>query len=81
MSGGYSSFGDTDNVYIVKSDGSTYSYSNLTGGFFRVSSQIQAGDTIVIPFKAEKFGELRAAAEITQIVYQMALAAAAVNSF
>jgi len=81
LSGGFSSFGDTDNIYIVKSDGSTFSYSNLTDGFFRGSSQIQAGDTIVIPFQAEKFGQLRAASEVTQIIYQMAIAAAAVNSF
>jgi len=81
LSGGFSSFGDIDNVYIVKSDGSTYSYSKVTGGFFRGSSQIQPGDTIVIPFQVEKFGQLRAASEVTQIIYQMAIAAAAVNSF
>jgi protein involved in polysaccharide export with SLBB domain len=83
LSGGFSSFGDTNNVYIVKSDGSTYSYSTVKGGFFRDSSQIQAGDTIVIPFQAEKFEQLRlrAAGEITTIFYQMAIAAAAVNSF
>ena len=81
LSGSFSSFGDEDNVYIIKSDGSTYSYSKVTDGFFRGSSQIQPGDTIVVPFKAEKFGELRAASEITQIIYQMAIAAAAVNSF
>ena len=82
MSGGLSSFGDTDNVYIVKIDGSTYSYSNnISGGFFRESFQVESGDTIVVPFQVEKFGALRATTEITQIVYQMALAAAAVNSF
>jgi len=81
LSGGLSSFGDTDNIYVVKNDGSTFSYSNVRGSFFRGSSQIQAGDTIVIPFQAEKFGQLRAASEVTQIIYQMALATAAINSF
>ena len=81
LSGGLTSFGDTSNIYVVKSDGSTVSYSNLTGGFFRTSSQLQAGDTIIVPFQADRFGQIRATTEITQIIYQMALAAAAVNSF
>ena len=79
LSGGFTTFGDTSNIYVVKSNGSTFTFSN-DGGFFR-SSKLEAGDTIVIPFQADKFSSLRATTEITQIVYQMALAAAAVNSF
>ena len=81
LSGDLTSFGDTSNIYIVKSNGLTVSFGNVKGGFFRTSSQLEAGDTIIVPFQADRFGQLRATTEITQIIYQMALAAAAVNSF
>tara|TARA_B100001142_G_C14348977_1_gene661296 strand:- start:9423 stop:12305 length:2883 start_codon:yes stop_codon:yes gene_type:complete len=81
LSGGLTSFGDTSSIYVVKSNGLTVSYSDVKGGFFRSSSQLEAGDTIIVPFEADRFGQLRATTEITQIIYQMALAAAAVNSF
>jgi len=81
LSGGVTSFGDTSNIYIVKSNGLTISFGDVSGAFFRSSSQLEAGDTIIVPFQADKFGQLRATTEITQIIYQMALAAAAVNSF
>ena len=39
------------------------------------------GDTIVVPLEVQPFSGIKATTEITQIIYQMALAAAAVNSF
>ena len=42
---------------------------------------IKAGDTIVVPLKIRNFDGLQATTEIKQIVYQMAVAAAAVSSF
>ena len=51
-------------------------------GFFRgVNSGLEPGDTIVLPIKLDRFSALKATTEITQIIYQMSLAAAAVNSF
>ena len=85
MSGGLNDYADNDSIYVIKQNGSV----NIVGrtsrsseGFFRGSSRgIEAGDTIVIPLKINTFSGLKATTEITQIVYQMALAAAAVNSF
>ena len=82
LSGGMTDFADESNIYIIKSDGSIISPSQITSGFFRSSSsQLTSGDTIVVPLEIGSFNQIRAATEITQIIYQMALAAAAVNSF
>ena len=55
---------------------------HLVAGFFRgVNSGLEPGDTIVLPIKLDRFSALKATTEITQIIYQMSLAAAAVNSF
>ena len=82
LSGGVTSFADNNNIYLIKSDGSIVSPSQLSSGFFRASgSIIDPGDTIVVPLELQPFSTIKATTEITQIIYQMALAAAAVNSF
>ena len=51
-------------------------------GFFKRNSEgLEPGDSIVVPLQVQPFSRIRATTEITQIIYQMALAAAAVNSF
>ena len=81
LSGGLNDFADRRNAYIIKPTGSVISLAS-SGGFFRdTSSSIQPGDTLVIPIKINTFSGLKATTEVTQIIYQMALAAAAVNSF
>ncbi len=82
LSGGTTTFADTDNIYVIKSDGSIISPNQLSSGFFRgKNNNIRAGDTVVVPLEVDSFSNVRAANEITQIIYQMAVAAAAVNSF
>ena len=83
LSGGANEFADSNTIYIVKSDGSIVSPDQLSkNGFFRASSSIlENGDTIVVPLTVKPFSAIRATTEVTQIIYQMALAAAAVNSF
>ena len=83
LSGGATTFADESSIYLVKADGSIISPSDIsTNGFFRAgSSSLSPGDTIVVPLEVAPFSQLRATTEITQIIYQMALAAAAVNSF
>jgi len=82
LSGGTNAYADEENIYLVKTDGSIISPSQLNSGFFRSDSRrLQPGDTIVVPLQVQPFSGIRATTEITQIIYQMALAAAAVNSF
>ena len=83
LSGGANPYSDEDNIYLIKSDGRIISPTQLTSNrFFRgTSKQLQPGDSIVVPLEVQPFSGIRATNEITQIIYQMALAAAAVNSF
>ena len=80
LSGGLTSFADESNIYIIKSDGSIVAPTRISSGFFR-SFELEQGDTIVVPLEGQPFSSVRAATEITQIIYQMAVAAAAVGSF
>ena len=82
LSGGTNTFADESNIYLIKVDGSIVSPSQLSGGFRRAASgRLQPGDTIVVPLQVQPFSGVKAATELTQIIYQMAIAAAAVNSF
>ena len=82
LSGGVTTFADRSSLYLIKSDGSVVSPSQLSSGFFRSGGSIlEPGDTIVIPIQVQPFSGIKATTEVTQIIYQMALAAAAVNSF
>ena len=83
LSGGVGPYADADNIYLIKSDGSMVSPTQLSSNrFFRGSSRaLQPGDSIVVPLEVQPFSGIKATNEITQIIYQMALAAAAVNSF
>jgi protein involved in polysaccharide export with SLBB domain len=83
LSGGANDYADESNIYLIKADGSIVSPSQLSGGgFFRRGLKgLQPGDTIVVPLEVQPFSAITATTEITQIIYQMAIAAAAVNSF
>ena len=82
LSGGVTDYADLKSAYLVKIDGSIISPDQLSsGGFFRGNSRLDPGDTIVVPLQLQPFSSIKATTEITQIIYQMALAAAAVNSF
>lgn len=84
LSGGENQFADLDNIYLIKANGSIISSEQLSSGssFFRAGrNTLGSGDTIVVPLRIRSFDGLQATTEITQIIYQMALAAAAVNSF
>ena len=80
MSGGYTYKADEKRVFLVKADGSV---GNARGSsWFPVgSSGVSPGDTVVVPLDADRGQALQRFGNVTQIVYQMALAAAAVNSF
>lgn len=82
LSGGANDYADVSKTYLIKADGRIVSPSDVSGSsFFRGSSSLEPGDTIVVPPDISPLSALAATTEITQIIYQMALAAAAVNSF
>ena len=84
FSGGVSKFGDLKEIYVIKGDGSVVKADSLRqgGGFFRNDlAFLEGGDTIVVPLQIRTFPGIELTNELTQIIYQLAVATAAVNSF
>ncbi len=80
MSGGLTQRADKKRIYVVKADGSVLAKSG-NAWFSRSSSNIDAGDTIVVPLDAERMRPLPLWTAVTTIIYNLAIAAAAVHSF
>ena len=80
-SGGYTRKADKDRTYVVRANGEVVVGSQSR--FFARSAglDIRPGDTIVAPLHADKIKPLVLWSNATQIVYNLAIAAAAVNSF
>jgi protein involved in polysaccharide export with SLBB domain len=81
LSGGTTRKADKGRVYIVRADGSVV--SSESNGWFRRSGQVamRPGDTIVVPMDTERMPALPLWQAVTSILYNLAIAAAAVNSF
>jgi polysaccharide export outer membrane protein len=87
MSGGYTRYADTDNVYVMKVDGSARKLSHgfvswnplksrwEVSAFGEKVKEIEPGDTIIVPEKLEHIAWLREFKDITQILMQMAVTA------
>jgi len=71
---------DDDRIYVVRADGSV-----VTGGgnswFSAGRVEIKPGDTIVAPLDTERMRPLPFWTAVTTIIYNLAISAAAVNSF
>jgi polysaccharide export outer membrane protein len=81
LSGGMTRKADRRRIYIVRADGSVI--SSESAGWFRRSSQVamNPGDTIVVPLDTERMPALPLWQAVTSILYNLAISAAAVNSF
>jgi protein involved in polysaccharide export with SLBB domain len=80
LSGGVSHHADRKRVYVVKADGSV-SLPRRSGWLKRRQLKIEPGDTIVVPLDIDRRRTLAVWNEASAIIYQLALGAAAVNSF
>ena len=83
QSGGLKSSADEKGIYVVKASGRVI---KPTRGFFKFRSAqavIGPGDTIVVPLDTddEKIRPMALLAEASQIIYQLSLGAAAINTF
>lgn len=78
-SGGPTRQADEDRVYIVKADGSVMmpKRSRWFGGR---SQDLEPGDTVIVPIDVDRLNQLELWSNVSQIVYQMALGAAAVGN-
>lgn len=80
LSGGTTRQADRGRIYVVRADGSVV--SSGSGWLFRSTSPaVHAGDTIVVPLDTERMPTLPFWQAVTQILYNLAISAAAVNSF
>lgn len=81
LSGGLTRKADGGRIYVVRADGSVI--SSESSGWFRRGSQvaIRPGDTIVAPLDTERLPPLPLWQAVTQILYNVAISIAAVNSF
>ena len=82
-SGGLKDSADLNAIYIVKASGAVVVPSRNLFKFIGPSEKIQPGDTIVVPVNADMFemDGIPLVAEVSKIIYQMALSAAALSSF
>lgn len=80
MSGGLTSRADHNRVYVVRADGSVVAGSG-TAWFSSGRVDIKPGDTIVAPLATERMRPLPFWTAVTTIIYNLAISAAAVNSF
>jgi len=78
-SGGATRQADEDRVYVVKADGSVM-LPEKSAWFGSRSQKLQPGDTIIVPIDVDRLNQLELWSNVSQIVYQMALGAAAVGN-
>ena len=81
-SGGFTQNADKDRTFVVKANGAVMTKGgNAWFGKGNSTNRIQAGDVIVVPIDVKQTRFLENLTYGTQIIYQLAVAAAAVNSF
>jgi protein involved in polysaccharide export with SLBB domain len=80
LSGGMRPRADEKRIYVVRADGSVVA-SGGSRWFSGGNAQIEPGDTIVVPVDAERMRPLPLWTAVTTIIYNLAVAVAAVNSF
>jgi len=79
LSGGVTRKADKKQIYVVRANGSVI--ANTSKRWFGNTGHIQPGDTIVVPLDTERLPALPLWQAVTQIVYNIAIAAAAIHSF
>jgi polysaccharide export outer membrane protein len=81
FSGGTTEMADVKRIYVVRADGSVV--PRTSGQWFRrgESVEMQPGDTIVVPLDTYQVRPLPLWTAVTSIIYNLAVAVAAVNSF
>jgi len=75
-SGGLTPNGAKKRIYLVRANGAVLANSSK---WFRKGNNVEVGDTIVVPLDTQRGFRLQAWANITTIVYNAAIAVAAIN--
>lgn len=78
--GGPTKSADRDQIFLIRADGSVVTKENVGGGFFvfgergLMSARVEPGDSIVVPEKLIETRLMKDVKDITQILYQIAVA-------
>ncbi len=78
-SGGMTQRADDDRIYVVRADGSVF-LPNQSNWLSHQNELLSAGDTIVVPLDTDRIKSLSLWTSVSQIIYQLALGAAAFNN-
>jgi protein involved in polysaccharide export with SLBB domain len=81
QSGGATKQADEGAIYIIRANGSVVADSGNRWFSHGGTSQVRPGDTIVVPLDVERMRPLPLWTAVTTIIYNLAVAVAAVNSF
>jgi hypothetical protein len=76
LAGGTTQFADNSAIYVIRADGRVVKPGNW---FSYTDSDIQAGDTIVVPLDVNLRDGLGLWQQVTQIIYNSAVAVAAIR--
>jgi polysaccharide biosynthesis/export protein len=77
-SGGITNRADDSRIYVVKADGSVF-LPNQSGWLSHQNELLSPGDTVVVPLDTDRIKSLTLWTNVSQIVYQLALGAAAIT--
>jgi polysaccharide biosynthesis/export protein len=81
LSGGTTQRADDDRIYVVRANGSVVAAQNSSFWFKRsTSTKLEPGDTVVVPLDAERMRALPLWTAVTTIIYNLAVAVAAIGS-
>ena len=77
LSGGTSKAADNENIYVVRANGAVQS---AKGSWADDELELLPGDTVVVPLDADRISNLKLWTDVSQILYQLGLSAAAWNT-
>lgn len=80
LSGGYTQRADRSRIYVIRANGQVA--ASGSNRWFRAEQlEIMPGDTIIVPMDIERMRPIPLWTAVTQILFNVAVAVAAVNSF
>lgn len=80
LSGGTKSQADTDRIYVIKANGAVFVPQNSNWFASNVNHKLEPGDSIVVPTDTEYMSSIKLWQTGTQIIYNSAVALAAIAS-
>lgn len=77
QTGGYTDYANEEQVYVVKANGFAYSAGSPSAGDLD-SMKLQAGDTVFVPQKVERYAVMRFTKDIVDIMFKTAVVLATI---